>query len=267
MLKMLKKLQNFDETSSEEEEDIGDEEIFAKLATVDMDRLSVQELECLLGPKHMERFQKMMNEGIPQEWIQNGSLPVIEPWYLRYRPSIVIDEPVPEFVPPIKTSTTQASLPVEEHWNDLIELLIIYVFLYTQFDAEDFKDFVILSDEIIPAVLGMSAVLNSLELDRCTYQTIYDAIQAAKASVFMNSPIEIEFREELLPGCLAVLCHPLQVQRMLSDFISWFKERRHPDETMAALNLTNLLSSVQSEETDMVSRLCALSTKILNETM
>lgn len=263
MLQILKKLQNLDaefseegEEDEDEEEDDSDEELREKLATLDLEKTSAAELETLLGPKYMSKFQEMLTTGIPADWIESEQLNVIEPWFLRYHVGIVIDEPVPDYVPPLWTECKLPTLDANVKdcdfwWNDLVELCIIYAFIYSQYDESELADREILTEEVIPVALSLSSVLNSTSPEAFTFASAPEAIESAKSQIFMNCVEVVDFKQDLLPGCQALLSHPLQVQRMLADMARWFYKRRRPDEYFAGKRLLFLLGWFTKECSDL----------------
>ncbi len=246
MLEILKNLQNL------EGEDVDSEDEFMeKLASLDLNCTSTAELETILGPKHMAKFQEMLSSGVPSDWLGEGRLSVIEPWFLRYQPGIVVlDEAVPYFVPELWTESLPTLEGLENSdfwWNDLLELCIVYTFLHMQYDESELADGEIVNEEIIPVALGLSSVLCSRGADAFTFTSAPAAIEAAKSSIFMNCAEPVNFNEDLLPGCKALLSHPRQLQRMLADMARWFYKRKRPDEYLAGQRLLCLLAWLDRE--------------------
>ncbi len=256
MLEILKKLQNLEAEEENVSED-SEDELMEKLASLDLEKTSTAELEALLGPKQMDKFQEMLSNGVPSDWLKEGQLAVIDPWFLCYQPGIVLDEPVPDFIPKLWTETLPSLESVENSdfwWNDLVEVCIIYTFLHLQYDESEFADLEILNEEIIPVTLGLSSVLCSTSPETFTYTSAPEAIEAAKASIFMNCAETIDFKQDLLPGCRAILSHPSQLQRMLADMARWFYKRRRPDEFFAGKRLLYLLSWFTKESSSSTAK-------------
>lgn len=256
MIKILKKLKNLEaEDSDSDNIDESDESsIYETFEDLNLEDLSVEELEEILGEKHIKNVQEIIEKGVTSDWLSTAGITKIEPWFTRYTPSdVVLNEDLPEFVPvkynpekipDIKTLTKKA--PSDFLWNNLLEITVIYSFLYHQFTESEFKNREILEMEIKPIFMELCSTIQPSTKKESLYMSAIEALEAAKSAIFFNSVGND--MNEILSSANSLLKHSKLLVLMLIDIKEWFKNSKTgTDAFYAEKKLVFLLSWFNSE--------------------
>lgn len=229
MIKILEKLNNLeleDESEEDDEFDIDPE---------DLDDLNVEELEELLGEHHLAKVKELIETGVTSDWLKSAGLSSDKnvPWFMRYLPNqVILNEDEPEYlpkhynpIPDIKTLTKKT--PSDFLWNNLMEICVIYSFIYFQFTAAELKDPLVIESEVKPIVLELCSTLmrhkSTSQNGSALFTSVVEALEAAKSSIYFNS--SDHNLSEILDGVINILKHPKILIIMLEDMMNWF----HPD--------------------------------------
>lgn len=253
MIEILKRLETLSASASgsDEEDQQDKQDDLDKFLNLDINSLSCEEIEKLLGPKHLENLEELIKNGVSTEWLavldekstdtDNNNY---APWFTRFKPSLVIlNEDLPAFVPKLIENVPKLKLAKVSDflWNNLMEILVIYSFLYKQFPVDDFEDSEVVKGEILPCFFELSSVMNSSSSSTGTgtgsgnnknntaapfyYQSAMEAIESAQSAMFMNSPVSGEDVKEteivVFEGVKLILSHPKMILLTLSDIYSW----------------------------------------------
>lgn len=234
MIKILEKLNNL-ELEDESEEFSLDEEF--DIDPEDLEDLNVEELEELLGEHHLSKVKELIETGVTSDWLKSAGLSADKnvPWFMRYLPNpVVLNEDEPDYlpkpnnppipVPDIKTLTKKT--PSDFLWNNLIEICVIYSFIYFQFTSKELKDPLVIEAEVKPIVLELCSTLmmqnkSTSQSGNALFTSVIEALEAAKSSIFFNS--SDHNLSEILDGVITILKHPKMLLIMLSDMTGWFQ--------------------------------------------
>jgi hypothetical protein len=232
MIKILEKLKNLEAEDSE----LGDfsesddsNSIYEALVNLNIEDLSVKEIEEILGEKHLKNVQELIEKGVTTEWLSAAGIIKDDPWFTRYTPSdVILNEELPDFVPvqynpeqipDIKTLTKKT--PSDFLWNNLLEITVIYSFLYQQFTQSEFQNREILEMEIKPIFLELCSTIQQSTKKESLYMSAIEALEAAKSVILFNSTDND--MDEILSGTDTLLRHVKLLILMLTDIKSWFK--------------------------------------------
>jgi hypothetical protein len=264
MLEIMKKLQNlsYEDENQCENESESEDECISKFEGVHLDGLSVGELEDLLSDRHLKNIGEMMSTGVSLEWLEAANIQTKSnqsPWFMRYEPSkILINEDLPnyvpnhsannELIPNIKELTKRR--PSDFLWNNLVEISIIYAFIYSQFSSEELEDAAIVDCEVRPIILELCTSLQSSAStsdSKGTFTSASNAIDAAKSAIFFNSS-EIDFGE-VFTWTVNLFKYSKFIYLMLNDVLSWFTLRSNldADERFAKKKIIFMISWFNSE--------------------
>ena len=248
MVKILEKLNKLDfedESYDDSEFDVNPE---------DLDNLNIEELEELLGDKHLTKVNELIENGVTSEWLNSAGLStdINAPWFMRYSPnSIVLNEEEPDYlpkihihkIPDIKTLTKKA--PSDFLWNNLLEICVIYSFIYFQFTAIEIEDSVVIETELRPIVLELSSTLiHHKSTSSSVFTSAVDALETAKSNIFFNS--SDHNLTEIFDGVVNLLKNPRSLIIMLSDMLNWF-QYKSPESFFAEKKLIFMASWINSE--------------------
>ena len=260
MLKILEKLKNLDCNEDGEEEMDGIEEdhsedsydVVDDFQGLNLDELSVKEYEKLLGEHHLKKINELFAMGISQSWLDCAEItePLTQPWFTRYVPSkLVLNEEVPDYVPvsqneiPDLKSLTKKP-PSDFLWNNLLEITVIYSFIYYQFSFNELNDSEIVKNEVRPVLMEICSTL--LPSKGATFMSAIDALESSKSAIFFNS--SEHNLNEILSGTVDLLNSSKLVLIMLSDMLSWFKtSKTSGDDFLAGQKIRFMLSWLNSE--------------------
>lgn len=256
MLKILEKLKNLD-TEEYDDSDYSDcsGDLVSVFEDVNLDDLNVKEFEEILGEDHLKNVQELIERGITKEWLTTAGITedTTDPWFKRYSPSdVVLNEELPDYVPKfdpetipdIKTLTKKT--PSDFLWNNLLEISVIYSFIYCQFSESELKDGPVLEIEVKPIFMELCSTIQPVSGKESIYMSALDALEAAKSAIFFNSS-DHDINETF--SCVSsLLKHPKLLLIMLSDIKEWFKKSRAGTDTFyAEKKLAFLLSWLKSE--------------------
>ena len=230
MIKILEKLNNLD--FEEEADEIDDTDEF-DVDLDDLDNLKVEELEELLGESHLAKVKELIEIGVTSDWLKSAGLSSdnIAPWFMRYLPSsVVLNEDIPDYlpihvftIPDIKTLTKKT--PSDFLWNNLLEICVIYSFIYFQFTSTELKNHLVIETEVKPIVLELcSSLMQHKSVSKngnALFTSAVDALEAAKSSIFFNS--SEHNISEILDGVINLLKNSEMLIIMLSDMLYWFQ--------------------------------------------
>lgn len=263
MLKILEKLKKLDIDETEEyvEDEDSDfiDDSLDEFENLNLNDLSVEEFEKLLGEKHLKKLDELIANGVSESWLQSaelikGSIVEERPWFTKYEPSsILIDEDLPDYipvkdfceskVPDIKTLTSKT--PSDFIWNNLLELTIMFSFIYTQFSSKELEDQEVIEVEVVPILLGMCTTLIPSK-SKMTFMSAVEVIDSCKSIIYFNS--SDHDMNEIFSGVLDLLKHSKILLIMLSELIKWFKiTKRSKDSFLAGKKLEFMLSWLNSE--------------------
>ena len=285
MVKILEKLKNLDQqedTENEEDlsEDEDEDEIFLNnFKGIKLDDLGVKELEELLGEKHLNNFKELIQSGVTKEWLETAEISsesTWSSWFDKYKPSsFVLNEELPEFVPSIlfdqilNIKKLTKKTPSDFLWNNLLEIIVIYSFIYRQFSGKELETKIVIENEVKPILLDFCGSLNKPEQEHekehepdqgadqdqekahnttknPLFTSALDALEATKSVIFFNSS-DHNF-VQILSGVLNLLNNPKMIIIMLSDMIKWFKNSKiGSDEFYAEKKLIFLISWFNTE--------------------
>lgn len=254
MLKILEKLKNLEAEDSETCESDSSNSIYDVLEDLNIEDLSVEELEEILGEKHLKNVQELMEKGVTNEWLSNAGITKTDPWFTRYTPSdVILNDELPDFVPvrydpedipDIKKLTKKT--PSDFLWNNLLEITVIYSFLYQQFTQSELKNRQILEIEIKPIFMELCNTIQPSTKKESLYMSAVEALEVVKSAIFFNS-IDTNFNETL-SGADSLLKHVKLMILMLVDVKEWFKNSKFgTDAFYAEKKVTFLLSWLNSE--------------------
>lgn len=256
VLDILRRMQQLDQDSEDEPND-EHSSLVDKFSSLDLDTLTAEEFETLLGEEHMAQLQKLLETGVSREWLEIGQLESSPPWFRTFDPSVrVMDETLAKSVPQILANIPPLSQltkakPSDFLWNSLLELAMVYVLVYSQFSAGDLADPEVLELEVRPIVLEMAASLHRPAAGEPPfyYSSAIDALEAAAGCVAMNAgdfdvSVELDSVKRLVGDARMLL-------PMLSDMHRWFVAAgRNSDAFFAEKKLLFLLAWLTQEMTD-----------------
>lgn len=265
MLKILEKLKNLND--EEEEEESNSESYFEPLSNVNLDEmnldnLSVEELEELIGENHLKKVKELLIQGVSPDWLKTANLSTNSnkesPWFIRYKPSsVIIDEELPDYIPnsysksPQKLENLTRKTPSDFLWNNLLEIIIIYVFIYSQFTTDELNDKSVIDIEIKPITLELCSSLQKNEDVNCKiyFTSALEALESSKSTIFLNSYADTDCNfKDILMGVLILLKSPKMCFIMLKDILSWFENSKpSSDYFFAEKKLIFLFSWLNSE--------------------
>ena len=248
MLKILEKLNKLDLEDSD-----SDLEEFDDIDPEDLDNLNVEELEELLGEDHLSKVKELIETGVTSDWLKSAEISIEDknvPWFVFYKKSAVLN---PDYLPSICTNpipdikTLTKKTPSDFLWNNLLEICVIYSFIYFQFTATDLKDKSVIEREVNPIVLELCSTLMMQQNTNATvFTSAVDALEAAKSSIFFNS--SDHNLTEILDGVINLLKDPKCLLIMLSDMLSWFQKKSASSESFfAEKKLTFIAAWINSE--------------------
>lgn len=265
MIKILENLNKLDlENESESENNEDSDEI--DIDPEDLDNLNVNELEELLGQKHLNKVRELIDTGVTSDWLESAGLLSTKnnspPWFILYIPSsVVLNEDEPDYlpihntdspIPDIKSMTKKT--PSDYLWNNLLEICVIYSFVYFQFSSNEMKDPLIIESEVKPIMLELCSTLMQHKSDTSKgnpmFTSAVDALEAAKSTIYFNSS-DINMNE-VFDGVICLLNHPKKLIVMLLDMINWFHKNSNSisklnDSFFAEKKLIFMASWIQSE--------------------
>lgn len=264
MINILEKLKNLgaedsdfddgdDDSDSDNDNDNDNDSELDILEGLDFEGLSVDELEKLLGDKHLKNVQELMEKGVTQEWLTAAGITKTEPWYTRYTPSdVVLNEETPDYVPKydpesipdIKTLTKKT--PSDFLWNNLLEITIIYSYLSSQFSRPELENKEILEIEIKPIFMELCGTIQQSTKKESLYMSALEAIEAAKSVIYFNST-DNDFNDTL-SDVSALLKYVKLLMIMLADIKEWFQNSKTGTEAFyAEKKILFLMSWLKSE--------------------
>lgn len=236
MMKILEKLRNLGAESDKESDDTSENEslmdALEEMNPEDLNDLSVEELEKLLGEKHLKKIEELIEQGVTKEWLLDSNIvksgkSIDKPWFLRFKPSaVVLNEELPDYVPnckaedipKLKSLTTK---PASDFlWNNLVEISVIYSFIYQQFGVEEIEDEQVLVVEIVPVVLELCSTFQAK-----TFVSAVEALESAKSAIDFNS-IDHDLNQ-ILTGSINLFSHPKMLIIMLMDMQKWFTKAKN----------------------------------------
>lgn len=286
MIKILEKLNNLDDlddedTTNESDKDEFNESILDELEKLDLDELTTEDFESILGAKHLKKIEEIISNGLDRgslidlgligEAKSDKDLGQLRPWFTQYRPSeLILNEEIPEFVPKydensvpdIKKLTSKS--PSDFLWNNLLEIVIIYSFLYQQFSTSDFKSNSIVKSEILPIFFELCSTFNGRVINSAV-----EAIESATSAIFFNSTdhdmkLILEYSGTLLSspkiilimlsdirGWLLIEKKKIQALRKVEFLMAWFKQESEDSKVFVEkilMTMTDIVNSYEFEE-------------------
>lgn len=259
MLEIMKKLQNLNYENESETETSSDDE-FEKFVGIDLDKLSVEEFEELLGEGHLHTLKGIISSGVTPDWLKTADIHTDNetkqkqsPWFVRFKPSceaILENEGLPDFVPQMINNAVIPNIkeltkrrPSDFLWNNLLEIVLIYAFVYSQFEASELKSSLVLEAEVRPIVLEMCS---SLQQPASPFTSAMDAIESAKSAIFFNS--NDHDLSEIFSGSLDIFNYSKFISLMLADVLFWFSnESSSTEERFAKKKIIFMISWFNAE--------------------
>lgn len=186
-----------------------------------VESMNVEELMAMIGPEALKRFEedlktnpKYLEEAL-KEW---------RPWWLPKSPAHdgkhpnqdKVPEPLEE-LPPLSKLTCER--PPEMLWNNLVELLYLYVYLSRVYAGDRFPNAL----EFVEEFMKLSHVISSQQF---THASVVYALRAAEAAVALESEIYIsdETKIMLLDDILALLANVNYLLAALGDLQRIFEK-------------------------------------------
>ena len=240
MMKILEKLNNYEEEEEADSDFDPDPLSNVNLDEMNLDDLSVKELEELIGEKHLRQVKELLIQGVSPDWLKTANLSTNSnkesPWFIRYKPSsVIIYEDLPDYLPnsysksPLKLENLTKKTPSDFLWNTLLEIAIIYVFIYSHFTTEDLNDKSIIEVEVKPITLELCSSLQKNEDVNCKmyFTSALEALESSKSTIFLNSYAETDYNfKDILTGVLSLLKSSKMCFIMLKDILSWFENSK-----------------------------------------
>lgn len=190
-------MSQFDVEWPSDEEKSGVEDPLARLAFLDLDTLSVEEIEATLGPELLKKFQDSLGSAGGGDLLDQVTTKAVSwrPWWDRPVQPVMkdsssdllsdFDEPpaLPTNLPPF--NKLSQAIPSEFFWNNLAELLFAYSYLSNLYlgTLNGYED------EVSFAYLSLSQVLSEPNLlHHAAIEALSAVIRRVKASPTLANP-------------------------------------------------------------------------------
>ena len=215
MLRILKKLNNLEESDSDLDID-----------ETTLDAMSAEDMERLLGPAEMDRFRQMLETGVTEDWLRQGGVEpdkhASEPWFRVFKPDSHVVE-VPGDLPVVPADLPAFSdlcrgQPSDFMWNNLVDILLVYVSVRQLFDAESLGVKEVMELEVAPTISAMSQTLRPKSTFH--HQSVVEALDCVLAAFELDAA---DYCKAVAVGDVAlVLAHPEMAALALSEMLQWF---------------------------------------------